>query len=130
RSDQIVFDVLAGVLLALEPTGHAATAGPCVVSLGIAIFRLHLVAPFDSGSVGGLLGALPVRREGSLRMDGWKRTFQVSYIVGQAGDQLPALNASGAEEIDVVCTARCIVERNLLVFPFDHARQTLSSPVH
>ena len=46
--------------------------------------------------------------------------FQVGNVVRKDSDQLPTLNPCGAEEIDVVCTPRSIVERNLLVFPFDH----------
>src|SRR4026208_1193098 len=42
RSDQILLDLLAGVLLGLEPARHPAAPRPCFVRLGIAELGLHL----------------------------------------------------------------------------------------
>src|SRR5262245_20824599 len=44
-SDQIFLDILAGVLLGLEPARHATAARPSFLRLGIAVFRLHLRGP-------------------------------------------------------------------------------------
>src|SRR5262245_47761373 len=78
-SDEILFDFLTGILLALEPAGHATAARPGFVRLRVAVFRFHL-APATFPTITTTVGV--GRRTTSLFRSGVAQSSKLSHKFG------------------------------------------------
>ena len=84
RSDQILFDVLAAVLLRLEPARHPATARPRFLGFRIAVLRFHLaLARLPHRAVANAI-CLPGRTS-PLFWNGVTKGCELRYKLGSLG---------------------------------------------